>query len=70
VKRTDTDRLVRNSTVVVCTCSNVILILRSDQINDSNVLVQTQIKLRTHKIAYGISPISNRWKMTQHQHIR
>ena len=57
MKCTDTDRLVWNSTVVVCTCSNVIRILRSDQINDSNVHVQTQIKLRTHKIAYGVYPI-------------
>jgi uncharacterized protein YueI len=33
------------------------------------VHVSSQIKLRTHKIAYGVRLISNRWKRTQHQYI-
>jgi hypothetical protein len=44
VKRKDRDTLVKNSSVVVCTCSNVIQNISFGHINDSNVHVSRSDK--------------------------
>jgi len=44
VKRTDTDTVVRDSTVRVCTCSNASQYVSPGQINDSKVRVSRSDK--------------------------